>query len=150
MVRSRILMLEELRACQGPWSQNLRGDGAVSGSTADAYHITAPVPGGEGSLRAMKLAVAEAGLGAYDDIDYINAHGTSTPHQRSVTETARRLRGVFGDYAKNGLVVSSTKSMTGHLLGSGRRGGSYFHLALALYNSVVPPTINYDNSRSRM
>ena len=84
------------------------------GATADAYHITAPSPEGEGNARAMRMALEEAGL-APDEIDYINAHGTSTqPNDREETAAIKQ---VFGDHAYK-LAVSSTKSMTGHLLGA--------------------------------
>ncbi len=112
---------------------------AGAGSTADAYHITAPVPGGEGSIRAMKLAAQEAGV-PLEEIAYINTHGTSTPHNDR-TETAA-IKSLFGDRAKNGLVVSSTKSMVGHLLGAAG-GVEAIFTSLAIYHGVVPPTINY-------
>jgi 3-oxoacyl-[acyl-carrier-protein] synthase II len=136
---SGILMLEELEHAKARGAR-IYAEMVGVGSTADAYHITAPVPGGEGSLRAMKLAVAEAGL-ELTDIDYINAHGTSTPFN-DPTETAA-IKGLFGDYARNGLLVSSTKSMTGHLLGAAG-GVEAIFTSLAIYNSVVPPTINYE------
>jgi 3-oxoacyl-[acyl-carrier-protein] synthase II len=108
------------------------------GATADAYHITSPSPEGEGNARAMKMALKEAGLKP-DAIDYINAHGTSTqPNDRE--ETAA-IKAVFGDHAKK-LMVSSTKSMTGHLLGA---AGALEAIAciLAIRSGCVPPTINY-------
>ena len=91
-------------------------------------------------MRAMKLAAQEAGV-ALDDIDYINAHGTSTPHN-DPTETAA-IKSLFGDRAKNGLVVSSTKSMTGHLLGAAGALEAIF-TSLTIYHGIVPPTINYN------
>ncbi len=108
------------------------------GATADAYHITAPSPEGEGSARAMRMALAEARL-APEAIDYINAHGTSTqPNDREETAAIKQ---VFGDHAKK-LMVSSTKSMTGHMLGA---AGALEAIAcvLAIQNGCVPPTINY-------
>ncbi|MFN5876587.1 MAG: beta-ketoacyl-[acyl-carrier-protein] synthase II, partial [Ignavibacteria bacterium] len=84
------------------------------GLTDDAFHITQPAPGGEGAVRSMKLAIQDAGLSP-SDIDYVNAHGTST-HFNDKSESAA-IRAVFGDHAEN-LLVSSTKSMTGHLLGA--------------------------------
>ena len=109
------------------------------GATADAYHITAPSPEGEGNARAMRMAIDNAGLKPAD-IDYINAHGTSTqPNDRE--ETAA-IKHVFGDHAYK-LMVSSTKSMTGHLLGA---AGALEAMAcvLAMRDGCVPPTINYE------
>jgi 3-oxoacyl-[acyl-carrier-protein] synthase II len=109
------------------------------GATADAYHITAPSPEGEGNARAMRMAIDNAGLKP-TDIDYINAHGTSTqPNDRE--ETAA-IKHVFGDHAYK-LMVSSTKSMTGHLLGA---AGALEAMAcvLAMRDGCIPPTINYE------
>jgi 3-oxoacyl-[acyl-carrier-protein] synthase II len=136
---SGILMLEELEHAKARGAR-IYAEICGVGSTADAYHITAPVPGGEGSLRAMKLAAVEAGM-ELDDVDYINAHGTSTPFN-DPTETAA-IKGLFGDHARNGLVVSSTKSMTGHLLGAAG-GVEAIFTSLALYHGIIPPTINYN------
>jgi len=108
------------------------------GSTADAYHVTAPEPTGEGAARAMRLAMEEAGV-APSEVDYINAHGTSTPlNDKGETQA---IRSVFGDHAHR-LAVSSTKSMTGHLLGA---AGAIEMVAcvMALRDGVIPPTINY-------
>ncbi len=110
------------------------------GLTADAYHITAPAPGGEGAVRSMREAILDAGLNT-EDIDYINAHGTSTPYN-DVNET-KAIKTVFGDYAYK-LVVSSTKSMTGHLLGAAG-GIEAIATVLAIYNDIIPPTINLTN-----
>ncbi|MCP4727512.1 MAG: beta-ketoacyl-ACP synthase II [bacterium] len=108
------------------------------GFTADAHHVTAPPPDGEGAVRAMRIALKKAGLTA-EEIDYVNAHGTSTPFNDK-TETAA-MKTVFGDYAYN-LSISSTKSMTGHLLGAA--GGVEMIAAVkALYHDIVPPTLNY-------
>jgi 3-oxoacyl-[acyl-carrier-protein] synthase II len=109
------------------------------GFTADAYHQTAMAPGGEGGARAMHIALQDAGL-APEDIDYVNAHGTSTL-LGDRQETAA-LKTVFGDHAKS-LAVSSTKSMTGHLLGA---TGAVESIAcvMALREGVLPPTINYE------
>ena len=109
------------------------------GATADAYHITAPSPEGEGNARAMKMALDQAGLRP-TDIEYINAHGTSTqPNDREETAAIKR---VFGEHA-HALMVSSTKSMTGHLLGA---AGALEAIAclLAMRDGCVPPTINYE------
>lgn len=110
------------------------------GLTADAYHITAPAPGGEGAVRAMKIALNEAGL-LPEDVDHINSHGTSTPHN-DVNET-RAIKTVFNDHAYK-LVINSTKSMTGHLLGAAG-GIEAIATLLTIKNSIVPPTINLDN-----
>ncbi len=111
------------------------------GATADAYHLTQPAPGGEGAQRAMRLALADAGVGA-GEVGYINAHGTSTP--TGDMQEIEAIRGVFGEHAEKGLSVSSTKSMTGHLLGAA--GGLEAVLtALALRHAVLPPTVNLDD-----
>ena len=109
------------------------------GATGDAFHITAPAPGGEGSARAMREALKD---GAIDpaSVDYINAHGTSTPLNDKYETTA--IKAVFGDHARK-LAVSSTKSMVGHLLGAAG-GVELIFTALALKESVIPPTINYE------
>ncbi|MBW7996279.1 MAG: beta-ketoacyl-ACP synthase II [Candidatus Glassbacteria bacterium] len=133
-----ILVLEELEHAQARGAR-IYAEVAGAGSTADAYHITAPVPGGEGSMRAMKLAVQEMGL-ELEEIDYINAHGTSTPHN-DPTET-NAIKALFGPWAKDGLVVSSTKSSVGHMLGAAGGIEAIFS-ALAIYHGIVPPTINY-------
>lgn len=110
------------------------------GLTADAYHITAPAPNGEGAYRSMKIAIEDAGL-SIKDIDYINAHGTSTPHN-DVNET-RAIKDLFGEHAFE-LVVSSTKSMTGHLLGAAG-GIEAIATIYSVVNDIVPPTINLTN-----
>ena len=109
------------------------------GMTADSYHITAPPPEGEGAQRAMKLALEESGLNP-ENVDCINAHGTST-EQNDVVETIA-IKKVFGAHAKNGLVISSTKSMTGHLLGAAG-GIEAIFTALTVKTGRIPPTINY-------
>jgi 3-oxoacyl-[acyl-carrier-protein] synthase II len=110
------------------------------GLTADAHHITAPAPGGEGAVRSMKIAIEESGLGLHD-IDHINAHGTSTPHN-DVNET-KAIKTVFEDYAYK-IVINSTKSMTGHLLGAAG-GIEAIATLLTIKNGIIPPTINLDN-----
>src|SRR5467141_1534896 len=110
------------------------------GLTADAYHITAPPPGGEGAARAMQLALEHARISS-DQVDYINAHATSTDIG-DICET-RAIKQVFGDYAYK-VPISSTKSMTGHLLG-GAGGVEMAACALAIRDSVIPPTINLDH-----
>lgn len=107
------------------------------GLTGDAYHITAPAPGGSGAIRAMKEAMRDAEV-SIADIDYINAHGTSTQYN-DVTET-KAIKTCFGEHAYK-LIVSSTKSMTGHLLGAAG-GIEAITTILAINNNTVPPTIN--------
>jgi 3-oxoacyl-[acyl-carrier-protein] synthase II len=108
-------------------------------ATADAYHVTAPAPRGEGAARAMKLALLDAGLPP-ESVQYINAHGTSTPLNDKLETTA--VKTVFGDHVRK-LVLGSTKSMTGHLLGAA--GGIEFIVCtLSIRDSIIPPTINYE------
>ncbi|WP_226530462.1 beta-ketoacyl-ACP synthase II [Metabacillus niabensis] len=107
------------------------------GATGDAYHITAPAPGGEGGSRAMRMAIEGSGL-SVDDIDYINAHGTSTPYNDKFETLA--IKEVFGEHAKK-LAISSTKSMTGHLLGAAGGVEAIFSV-LAIKEGIIPPTIN--------
>jgi 3-oxoacyl-[acyl-carrier-protein] synthase II len=107
--------------------------------TGDAHHMTAPAPGGEGGARAMKLCIEDAGVKP-DDVTYINAHGTST-YYNDMLETAA-IKTTFGEHAKN-LLISSTKSVTGHLLGAAG-GIEAIATAMALKNGLVPPTINYE------
>ncbi len=107
------------------------------GATSDAHHITAPHPEGDGAYRCMKMAIENAGISP-TEIGYVNAHGTSTP-LGDLGET-KAIKKTFGDHAKN-LLVSSTKSMTGHLLGAAG-GIETIFCAMALHKGMIPPTIN--------
>jgi len=132
-----VLVLEEREHARARGAR-IYGELVGYGATADAYHITAPSPEGEGNARAMRMALQEAGLRP-DEIDYINAHGTSTqPNDREETAAIKQ---VFGEHAYK-LLVSSTKSMTGHLLGA---AGALEAIAclLAIRDGCIPPTINY-------
>jgi len=109
------------------------------GMTSDAYHVAAPAPDGDGAVRVMRRAIEDAGVRP-EDIQYINAHGTSTPFNDK-TETLA-IKKVFGEHARR-LAVNSTKSMTGHLLGAA--GGLEAGVtALCLFHQAMPPTINYE------
>ena len=108
------------------------------GSTADAHHVTAPADNGEGSAKAMKMALLSAEVN-HDEIDYINAHGTAT-YLNDLAET-RAIKSVFGEYAYQ-IPVSSTKSMTGHMMGATGAIESIFCIQ-AIRENVIPPTINY-------
>ena len=109
------------------------------GYTGDAYHITAPPPDGDGAIRCMRMAINDAGLKP-EEIDYINAHGTSTP-LNDATET-QAIKKVFGEHAKK-IPISATKSMTGHLLGAAGSTEAIFTI-LTIRDGIIPPTINYD------
>ncbi|MBN1503426.1 MAG: beta-ketoacyl-ACP synthase II [Candidatus Eisenbacteria bacterium] len=109
------------------------------GATADAYHMTAPDENGDGAARAMKSALADAGL-PVESVDCINAHGTSTPLNDKLETTA--VKAVFGEHARK-LVLNSTKSMTGHLLGAAG-GVEFAACVLSMRDSIIPPTINYE------
>lgn len=133
-----IVILEEMEHAKARGAR-IYAELAGYGATADAHHITAPAPGGEGAARAMRRALATAGLEP-SDIDYINAHGTSTDLNDKYETAAIKL--VFGDYAKK-LAVSSTKSMTGHLLGAAG-GVELVATVLCMTNSLIHPTANYE------
>ena len=110
------------------------------GLTGDGYHMTSPCPDGDGAVRCMQAALDDAGLAA-EQVDYINAHGTST--ELNDLYESRAVKTVFKDHAYN-LAISSTKSMTGHLLG-GAGGIETVFSALSVYHDMIPPTINYEN-----
>jgi len=132
-----IVILEELEHAKARGA-NIYAEIVGYGATGDAYHLTAPAPEGEGAQRAMRRAMEDAKLGP-SEIDYINAHGTSTP-ANDMNET-KAIKAVFGEQAKK-VNVSSTKSMTGHMLGAG--GAVEFIIgALSIRDCIVPPTINY-------
>jgi 3-oxoacyl-[acyl-carrier-protein] synthase II len=111
------------------------------GFSCDAYHITSPREGGEGAINCMSMALKDANLNP-EELTYINAHGTSTPINDPAETKA--IKAVFGDYAKSGLMVSSTKSMVGHLLGAAG-GLEAVIMAKAIETDALPPTINLDN-----
>ena len=133
-----ILVLEDLEKAQQR-NAAIFAEIIGFGCNADAYHITAPSPNGEGAAKCMQITLADAGLKP-EDIDYINAHGTSTP-MNDLSETIA-MKTVFRDHIKK-LPVSSTKSMTGHLLGAAGGVEAIFSL-LAIRDSIIPPTINYE------
>jgi 3-oxoacyl-[acyl-carrier-protein] synthase II len=132
-----IVVLEEYEQAKKRGAK-IYGEVAGYGATADAYHLTAPAPGGEGAARCMQMALDTAGVNP-EDVDYINAHGTSTPFN-DLYETMA-IKSVFGEHARQ-LMISSTKSMTGHLLGAAGGVEAAYSL-LAMSRGVVPPTINY-------
>ncbi|MDT8375762.1 MAG: beta-ketoacyl-ACP synthase II [Mariprofundaceae bacterium] len=136
---SGVLVLESLESAKARGAEIL-AEVVGYGMSGDAYHMTSPAPEGEGGGRCMKAALDSARLNP-EDVDYINAHGTSTP-AGDVCET-QGIKGVFGDHAKK-LMVSSSKSMTGHLLGAAGGIEAAFSV-LAVHHGVVPPTINLDD-----
>ena len=133
-----ILILEELEFALKR-NAKIYGELIGYGYTGDAYHITAPSPDGDGAVRCMRMAIKDAGLKP-EEMDYINAHGTSTP-LNDLTETIA-IKTVFGDYAKK-IPISATKSMTGHLLGAAGSTEAIFTI-LAIRDGIMPPTINYE------
>ncbi len=135
-----VIILETLEHAQARGAKIL-AELVGYGLSADAYHLTSPMPDGEGASRCMQMALEHAGMKP-EDVNYINTHGTSTP-LGDICET-KAIKRTFGDYATNGLVVSSTKSMTGHLLGA---AGAIELLAcvMAIRDNFVPPTINVFN-----
>jgi 3-oxoacyl-[acyl-carrier-protein] synthase II len=133
-----MIVLESLEHAQKRGAR-IYSELAGIGMTADAYHITAPAPGGEGAIRSMRLSMRDAGVNP-EEVDYINAHGTSTPFNDKSESQA--IKSVFGEHAYK-LHVSSTKSMTGHLLGAAGAVEAIV-TALATHHDLVPPTINYE------
>lgn len=136
---SGIVILEELEHAEKR-NAHIYGELVGYGMSGDAYHMTAPAPGGEGAARAMHAALESGGLKP-QDIDYINAHGTST-QLNDKFETAA-IKTVFGEAARK-VAISSTKSMTGHLLGAAG-GIELIACLLAMKNNLIPPTINYEH-----
>lgn len=131
-----VLMLEELEIAKKRGAK-IYGEVVGYGLNGDAHHITATAPNGEGAARCLKLALNNAGINK-EDVDYINAHGTSTGADATETQA---IKTTFGDHAYK-LAVSSTKSMTGHLLGAAGGVEAIFSL-MAMQKGVIPPTINY-------
>lgn len=134
-----VVVLEEMERAKKRGAR-IYCEAAGIGMTCDAYHMTAPAEGGEGAARAMQLGMIDAGL-TPDDVDYINAHGTSTQLNDKAETLA--IKTAFGEERARKIMISSSKSMTGHLLGAAG-GVETILCALAIQNGVVPPTINYE------
>ncbi len=135
-----VMMLEE-REMALARGANIIAEIVGYGATADAYHLTQPAPNGEGAQRAMRMCLEDAKMDR-ERVDYINAHGTSTP--TGDMQELSAINHVFGDHARNGLWVSSTKSIHGHLLGAA--GGLEAALTvMTIRDGIVPPTINLDD-----
>ncbi len=134
-----VVMIEELEHAKARGA-TIYAELVGSAMNSDAYHMTSPSPGGEGAAECMQLALEDAGINP-EEVDYINAHGTSTP-AGDVAET-NAVKKAFGDHAYK-LAVSSTKSMTGHMLGAAG-GAEALFTVLAIRDQVMPPTINLDN-----
>jgi 3-oxoacyl-[acyl-carrier-protein] synthase II len=139
-----ILILEELEHARRR-NAKIYAEVAGYGLTGDGYHMTSPPPDGNGAARCMQMAVDDSGI-RYDQVDYINAHGTST-ELNDLYET-RAIKSVFKEHARK-VAVSSTKSMTGHLLG-GSGGIEAVFTAMAVYADIIPPTINYENQAEEL
>ncbi len=135
-----IVILEDLEHAKKRGASRIYAELIGYGYNGDAYHITAPAPQGEGAARCMEMALRDARIGP-DEVDYINAHGTST-QLNDITET-QAIKRVFKDHAKK-IPISSTKSMTGHLLGGAGSVEGIFSI-LSIRDGIIPPTINLEN-----
>jgi 3-oxoacyl-[acyl-carrier-protein] synthase II len=134
-----VVVLEELESALNRGAK-IHGEVIGYGMSADAFHMTQPAPGGEGAKRAMEECLRDAGIQP-EEVDYINSHGTATPHG-DIAETVA-VKNVLGDHAHQ-IVMNSTKSMTGHLLGAA--GGLEFTICImAMQQGIIPPTINNDD-----